>query len=385
LNRLANWLLAAVLLIGVYCPSSVAGQQSRWLWALPGAVLIAALALLILFRGVRAAPLACASAAMGFLLFFTLVTPMWSFSPGALLPYAALCLLLSTNLAEIDYGPALRTSWSVLNVINIGCSALVIADYQPVKGFLVANYSAFYNVLVPRMLEAGKPVLFFGSHSVAAFFFFVCFYVHLKSYTAQRRFLSLAAAFVYLGLLVFLKSVSAYLLVAGGLALMMYYTWGRTAIVVTCGAAVAAGIAALAITPAQWQDAVAGAEKIWTAPESGFQGRYSELGVLSADLKYIGSHPLRGIGVGYSESLWYGDSGPTELWIRGSFPLLLALYCGFWFFLRNNLASRETAIALFLVYLAFEVAYSNLLYLRTVCILPFVIVRLNGLTKPCSA
>jgi hypothetical protein len=385
LNRPANLLLAAVLLLGLYCPSSIAGQQSRWLWALPGVAVVAALGLLILVRGTRPAQLACAAAAMGFLLFFTLVTPTWSFSPGALLPYTALCLLLCANIAEIDYGPALRTCWLVLNTVNIGCSVLVIAGYQPMKDFLIANYSAFYDVLVPRMLDAGKPVLVFGSHSVAAFFFFVCFFVHLKSFSVKRSMWSLSGAFVYLVLLMSLKSVSAYLLVLGGIGLMVNYTWGRTAILVGCGAVVVAGIAALVIPPAQWRDAASSMENIWTAPESGFQGRYSEFGVLAANLRHIGSHPLRGIGVGYSESLWYGDSGPTELWIRGSFPLLLALYCGFWFFLRHNVASKDTAVAVFLIYLGFEIAYSNLLYLRTVCILPFVVVRLNGLTRPCCA
>ena len=80
-------------------------------------------------------------------------------------------------------------------------------------------------------------------------------------------------------------------------------------------------------------------------------------------------------------SLWYGDSGPIELLIRGSLPLLLAVYIGFWSFVRRSLVSKGMAIAVFLMYFGFEIAYSNLLYLRTVCVLPFVIVYLNGLSR----
>ena len=103
--------------------------------------------------------------------------------------------------------------------------------------------------------------------------------------------------------------------------------------------------------------------------------------VLRQDLRYIDEHPLQGVGIGYSEALWYGDSGPIELLIRGSVPLLLAVYVGFWSFLKRSVISKPVAVALFLIYFAFEIAYSNLLYLRTVCVLPFVIVYLNGLNR----
>jgi hypothetical protein len=379
MNGLANILLAAVLLVGVYCPTSIAGQQLRWLWAAPGFVLVAVLALLTLWYGMLKWAFVCCAVGMASLLFFTMITPLWSITAGTLLPHAALMVLLCTDLSKVSYEWPLRISWSVMNIVNIALSALVIADFQPAKEFLTRYYSAFYDALVPDMLSAGKPVLTFGSHSIAAFFFFVCFYLHLKTFTVKRSNWSLLSAIIYILLLLALKCVSAFLLFPAALGLLIYHTRGRRALALAVCLLLATVVAAIVIPGAQWDQITANLVKIGTAPESGFQGRYFGTGTLVHDLAYIAAHPWQGIGFGYSDLLWYGDSGPVELLLRGSPLLLFAIYGAFWLFLRDSLLSKKTAITVFLIYLGFEIAYSNLLYLRTVCVLPLVIVYLNAL------
>jgi hypothetical protein len=380
-DRFSNLLLAAILLVGIYCPTSMSGQQSPWLWGVPGFVAILGFSILIVVHGIWSGPFLCSIILMASLLGYTVITSLWTVTPGAFLPYALVALLLCTNFSRINYGWPLRVSWIAVNVVNIGLSLLIIADVRPAKHFVIAYYSAFYDTLATSMLNADKPVLMFGSHSIAAFFFFVCFYLHLRMYTATRSFWSFVVALVYLGLLISLKSVSGYFLAIGGIALLIYHTFDRRAILLAVGCAFVAVIGASLMTKAQWEDATSTVERVIAAPESGFQGRYSSSGVLAVTLRYIGEHPLQGIGINYSDRLWYGDSGPTELMIRGSLPLLLAFYGGFWLFLRMNLCSSRTAAAVFLIYFAFEIAFSNLLYLRTACVLPLVIVYLNASTR----
>ena len=378
-SRTINLLLGAVLLVGLYFPSSLAGEQSEWLWAAPGFVAMGAFATILVVCGAPGPSFLCAGIAAGCLLLFTLTTPLWTLTPGALLPYSVVLILLCADLSKIDFEWPLRASWIVLNIVTVVLAVLIIADYQPVKGFLIENYSAFYSCLVPNMLAAGKPVLTFGSHSIAAFFFSVCYYLHLKSYEAARSKWSFLAAVAYLVLLLFLKSVSAYSLFVGGTGLLVYHTRRHRAILLfLCVLAVAGAAMTGVVTGTEWKSVAADVEKVWAAPESGFPGRYSISGVLATDLEYLAAHPFRGIGIGYSETLWYGDSGPIELLIRGSFPLLLSFYGALWFFLRTSLRSKTTAVVVFVMYLAFEVAYSNLLYLRTACMLPFVVVYLNA-------
>jgi hypothetical protein len=380
-KQLANFLLAAVFLVGLYCPTSIDTVQSKWLWAAPGVFAIAVFVTVILRYGLHAAPLVCAIGAMSSLLFFTAITPLWILTPGALLPYTALLLLICTDLSGVAYGWPLRFAWIGANILNILLAALIVADYAPVKTFFISTYSAFYDRLVSNMLAAGKPVLMFASHSIAAFFFFVCFYLHLRTFTARRSNGSLVMAMVYLLLLVLLKSISAYCLFVAGVALLFYHTAGPRTVMILSAGVVAICVTTAWVNTAKWNETMASVEQVWNDSGSGFQGRYLENGVLNQDLKYLNEHPLQGVGIGYSESLWYGDSGPIELLIRGSIPLLLAVYIGFWTFVRNSLISKGMAIAVFLMYFSFEIAYSNLLYLRTVCVLPFVIVYLNGLGR----
>jgi len=380
-KNFANWLLALLFLVGLYCPTSLDTVQSKWLWAAPGFLAIAVLLTLCLRFGLSAVPFLCATVAMSSLLLFTAFTPLWILTPGALLPYTALLLLMCTDLSGVTYDWPLKFAWIAANVLNIGLSLLIVADYSPVKIFFISNYSAFYDQLVSNMLGAGKPVIMFGSHSIAAFFFFVCFYLHLRAFSTRVSNRSLLFAIVYLVLLVLLKSISAYCLFAAGVGMLLYYTIGLRTVILLGAVTVGLSIAVVLITPNQWEEAVRSVQQVWYDPGSGFQGRYVGDGVLRQDLEYINDHPFRAVGIGYAESLWYGDSGPIELLIRGSLPLLLAVYIGFWSFVRRSLLSKATGVAVFLMYFGFEIAYSNLLYLRTVCVLPLVIVYLNGLSR----
>jgi len=379
LNGLANILIAALVLTGIYCPTSIGGEQSKWLWAIPGFALLVASLILILSYGMVKPAVACAAAAFAALFLYTMLTPLWTITPGTLLPYTALLVLLCADLSRIPYGPVLRITWTVINAVNLGLSALVVANAGAAKQFLQSYYSAFYHSLVPMMLAQGKPVLTFASHSIASFFFFVCFYLHLRSARQRGSNWSFVAALAYLVLLVLLKSVSAYCLFLGGVALLAIHTGKQHKWKLAAIAAMAVCVAA--ITPTAKVDQLASdVTTVWSARESGFLGRYQESGVLAANFRYIQENPLRGIGIGFSDSLWYGDSGPVEFLLRGSLPLLLSAYGAFWFFVTKNLRSRRRGLALFAIYCAFEIAYSNLLYLRTLCVLPLVIVYLNGLT-----
>ncbi|MEO7651366.1 MAG: hypothetical protein ABIZ80_12950, partial [Bryobacteraceae bacterium] len=113
----------------------------------------------------------------------------------------------------------------------------------------------------------------------------------------------------------------------------------------------------------------------------GLLGRYSASGGLLGNLQYIADNPFSPIGLGLSRRLWYADSGPVEYIMKGSFPLLLSVYAGLFLFFRKNLVSKSRALFLFVVFVGFEVGYSNLQYFRTQYLLPFLIVYLNSLDR----
>ena len=62
--------------------------------------------------------------------------------------------------------PWVKVREGIFHVIHVSMpslSILIVAGVAPVKTFVIANYSAFYDPLVPNMLAAGKPVLMFAA------------------------------------------------------------------------------------------------------------------------------------------------------------------------------------------------------------------------------
>jgi hypothetical protein len=234
------------------------------------------------------------------------------------------------------------------------------------------------------MLEEGKPVLTFGSHSLAAFFFYLLFYVALQTFIANRSKLNLVFAFSYLALLIPLYSFTA--LAFAGVAivqLVLCFQWQKSAVAGMIAAALL--LATVVVAPQLVSDFKEDMIEVSQREESGLLGRYSESGgLLTEDLTFITNHPLRPIGLGVSWRLWYSDSGPVEYILKGSFPLLIAVYTGAFLFFRKNLRSRREALFLYLVFLSFEVGYSNFQYIRTQYFLPFLMVYLNGLERATS-
>lgn len=128
-------------------------------------------------------------------------------------------------------------------------------------------------------------------------------------------------------------------------------------------------------------DAAALASESMASPTNGFSGRFSPGGTMYSTVDYIAEHPFRPVGVGYNSRLFFGDSGPVEHYLRGSFFLVAAVYGGLFLFLRKNLVSRRDAHHLFAVIMLFELGFSTLVNIRFLCILPALVVYLNDLRR----
>jgi hypothetical protein len=120
---------------------------------------------------------------------------------------------------------------------------------------------------------------------------------------------------------------------------------------------------------------------LFTSNVNGLAARYARNGSLAPNIEYILAHPWTPVGVRYSEDLWFVDSGPVEHMLRGSLVLVVAVYFGLFRFLRENLRSLAHCLILLGVYFAFESGFSNLIYLRTLYLTPFIITFLNGVSR----
>jgi hypothetical protein len=382
-NRWATVLVGLLLALGFYFPTSLAETISVNLYLLSAAILLSILlALLLRKRGVLSVTAVANVAAINIIvLLCTLFSPLTAFAYGGYIPILLFSVLFCVSVRDIRLTAAARRLFDIANAINLTLALLLLVQVPVVTDFFLRYYAYGYEELVPYMLEEGKPVLTFGSHSLAGFFFYLLFYLTLQTFLRLGSKLNLLYAFCYLGLLISLSSFTA--LVFGAVAivqLLMCVQWRKSALT-------AVAVSALVLLPAivivprldGFDNLKEDVIEVFRRQENGLLGRYSSSGGLSANLDYIVEHPFSPIGLGMSWQLWYADSGPVEYILKGSFPLLFSVYTGAFLFFRKNLISRRRALLLLSVFFAFELGYSNLQYLRTQYFLPFLVVYLNGL------
>ncbi len=381
-DNFATLLMAALLVVGLYFPTSFEQTISIPLYLIDGAALAALLIILIMRRrGVLSVAAVINAAAVNvILLVCTLFSPLTEFAYGGYVPVFLFSLLLCVSVREIGLTGAIRTLFNVCNALNIILAALLLAGVPAVSQFFLANYAYGYDDLVPYMLDEGKPVIMFGSHSVAGFFFYLLFYLTFQTFVASRSKLNLVFAVCYIALLASLASFTSVVFVpVAMIQLIVHFQWHKSLQAGLIATAILMVLVLLLPGLDVFGNFTTDLLEVTHREDNGLVGRYSASGGLMGNLDYIAEHAFRPIGMGYSTQLWYADSGPVEYLLKGSFPLLIAVYTGTFLFFYKNLKDKRRAMFLFLVFLGFEAGYSNLQYIRTQFFLPFLMVYLNGL------
>ena len=271
----------------------------------------------------------------------------------------------------------------VINILNIVMSILIIFSVKAFNDFLISRYSFFYPELVPFMLELKKPVITFSTHSIAGFYMFIFFWLNFKSYVSSGKVIFFVFAICYMVFSIFMLSNTAFGYLLYGIIELILYFVPKKPLVFLIGGSYIFGLFAffLLVNPDTATQLWNSVNTVLTFQGSGLSGRYSSSGDLVKSLSFLRNNPISPIGMGYDPHLFYGDSGYLIYLIRGSIFLPVAIYTGFWYYLKLNCKSRVDAIKLFLLYMAFEIGISNLEYYRTIAFFPFMIVYLNGLAS----
>ena len=389
-------LLALLLFIGLYFPTSTNGEHSTACVLLAFVVLIGLLGCLLWRIGPRRGATPYIALPLVIVLSACTIRALCGISPqidpGICVKFAALALLLTLNLRQVRCGRLLEMVFAAANLLNLACGAAILAGNDWVAEFLPRFYWSFYPELIPNMMRLHKPVLTLGTHASASFFLYLFFWANWESYKNRRGRPALWFAVGYVILLLSLTSFSS--LAFAAVALIQIAAWGwrlnrRTTIAVSVCLAIAvinlAGVAADYIDLWQLSQLELGTNFL-NSEKNGPWARYGSGGGSVPAVAYLFAYPLSPIGLttppeqaGGSAAL--GDSGPIEYLLRGSIPLLLVMYAGVYRFLRFNLASPRHALFLFLLVLGFESAFSLLVYVRTLYLLPFFIVCLNTTAK----
>lgn len=311
--------------------------------------------------------------------FCTLITPLNEYSYGAAFVYFSLSLMYCLKLKHVALPSYVSKIWVTLNVIMITVSVMIISESPMVTRFIVDYYSSFYPELVPTMMFFQKPVLTFSTHSVAGFYHYLFFYLNFKVFLATKQKLYFIFSLTYLYFCYMVSSTTGYLFMLIGIVQLLHYFFAqRMPRAVMTGIVLGLLVMFNMDTVTNLYNNIAfSINQKMGSDISGFNGRLGEEGNLQNNLNYIVNNPFRPLGIGYSKEFMYADSGFIETTLRGSILLTMVVYAGFFLFLKKSLHSAKTTYFVFFIFLLFEIGFSNLIYFRTIYLLPVILVFLN--------
>jgi hypothetical protein len=382
-SAFASIVFVLLLIVGIYFPSAPSEGFSAFSFL--AFVIVLVLLLLLIFRKDGHPPFLRCLVLLSItplLLFFTVTSGLATLRMGALFQYAVLSVMLIATFRDIILPRWFGVLWGLVNIINLLGGFAIVAGFQPVGDFVVAHYSTAYDELVTNMVTWHKPVLTFGTHSLAAFFLYLFFWLNLQGYKRKGEKRLLVFALCYIFLTACLLSISAVAFAALGICQLVFLFWSSThykfvsTLAVLC---VVVLVGALWGTAVDWRDSVDVVKGILQDPGAGLAGRLSPGGTMYESLEYLKSHPFSPVGASIREGLVFGDDGPLEYALRGSIPLLVLVYGGLFYFLRRNLLLKADAYFLFAAIVIFEIGYTTLINIRALYLIPVFCAYLNTL------
>lgn len=392
---------ACLLVVGLYFPTSTNGEHSVLAIAIAFSILLGLLAYLIRRGGFRREGVAFISLPIVVLpvafTFFRLCSGPVDVDWGLLAKFGALAFVLGLDLRKFRAGPLVNGAFVLVNLLNLAGGIAILVGSEWMAEFLPRYYWTALDELVPSMVALHKPVLTFGTHSLAGCFIYLFFWMNWEEFRLRGRRLSLLFALGNFVLLLGLTSFTALGFAALAFSQIAICSWKRNpkfiaaaalcviALISILGRAFAEQIADLGELP-QIADA-----RFLNSDFSGPVSRYGPDGTLRPAMNYLFDNPFSPIGLARSapgdgqppispfspSGFFIGDSGTLEYILRGSVPLLLLIYFGFYRFLRRNLSLHSHALLLFIVVILFETGFEMFDYFRTLYLLPFFVVYLN--------
>ena len=365
-------IISLLFIIGLFFPSSSAyiinGKNKL---VLSFFILIFFILILFVKNGVNVSGVKYAILIISLTLLFTLLGLFKyneiAINTSLLIQIIIFSLILMISYTKIKITKNIIYLFNIVNIINIALGLLIILNNMSVKDFFMKYYSAFYPELMSYMLMNNKPVLYFGSHSIAGFFIYLFFYMNFLLYKKNKSKLNLIFILLNIFLLLNIKSVTSIILFAvATIQLFYYFRKSKKALLIILPL-----IIYIFVKNSSYIYLMI--DKIFSSDINGFAGRYSDSGVFQQDFEYLKNNLLP-IGVLTLDQLYYTDNGFILNFIAGSVFLVFTIYRGLYSLFTHNIKNRKTSLWLFILFFSFEWAFPNLYYIRTLYFLPFLVV-----------
>ena len=370
-------IISCVFVIGILFPTSIQGIINRKL------NMILALVIVVFFTTIIVLSRKINKKFIFYLFLINIV--LWSatllnfgskIEKSTAIYYLLITIIFCFELREIKISKKQLKYLNFINIILLTFGLGIIMQNSWVTSFIISHYSDFYDGLVINMMDRGKPVVFFGSHSIAGFYMFIFFVFNYLLFKKDNNKIYLIISLIYLYFCFALKSnTSIFLFILGVLFLIKDFKYNKLALVLFIVVTILTIFNP--IIHNSFNDIRNQILLILNSNQNGFLGRYSG-GNQIENILYIINHPFKAIGFSNNiQDLVLFDSGLVVNTLRGTIFLAITIYTAFYKFMIYNIKNKKIAIISFLTYFIFEIGFNNLCYPRTIATLPFFVILTN--------
>ncbi len=314
---------------------------------------------------------------MGILLICTILT--YLFNPdnpniayGYLFNYVPFCILINIIPRKTIESKFLDYVFDVTCFLLIIVGILIVIKNDFIGQFLKTYYANHYEWLYPDMLNRRKAVTFFGTHSLACYYYFILWWLadYRMKYKKDIKTLIIIIGMIFL--IIMCKSISALLCV--GIIITIYCIRllkkkSKTSIII-----LSIGLVIILITICvNWPIIY----EILASKSNGLLGRFGSEGNLNPTLKYMMFKiPL---GLCNIDNLWLTDGGFFMNFVRGGILLVIVYFLAFYKFLSRNILDKSYRNILFISIMLFEVGFQVTMSMRSFMIIIFAVIYFRSL------
>lgn len=295
---------------------------------------------------------------------------------------APMIVLVYISFIEINYIPKISFMEKLLHFFCILCiiwNLGIIFNSDKITNFTLNNYNQYYDMAtVYSITLSHKPVMSFGVHTYASYFYFIFFILSYYTYEKLHKPVFLFYSIMLTIFCLFLVSTTAIIFFIYMVLFIMYKLFKKYN-VKRILALLLLIVLLTFIIGHNFSDLYDKLYKNITGGNNSFISRYSRDSIFTENFKVISSSMGIGFNIIDDLDLSYTDSGYIVYLTMGSIPLLIMIYYRIYKFLCTNVNSEYRKIFMLAVFL-FEFALPASINYRFGFIMIFAICYLNALT-----
>lgn len=295
-------------------------------------------------------------------------------------PIVAITFLTHIKIVK---NPTKKFMRALLNFFSISCIIWnfgILFHFQPIIDFTYNNYNQYFPLAVFYSVhEQFKPVMTFGVHTYAAFYYLIFFILSYYTFECENKKIYLIYSICYAIFCLFLVSTTGIIYFLCMITFLIYKEGKKLTVQGWIFIFLVLIVFGYLISE-NYEYLYTKLFHNMTNGENSFVSRYSDQSVFNENFKIITSSLGIGFNILDGVDLGYSDSGIVVYLTMGSIPLCIYIYRRIFSFIKNNIL-KYYAIPLWIAIISFEIALPATFVYRFIFMIIFVICYFRTLNK----